>query len=197
MQSMRYLQLAVVALLLALVGCGTSALPTQSEATPELQAAAFTSTLVAKHSDKCLDIKGGSFRNGSTMEQESCSSSEAPNYEFLPVAGQNATYLVKNARTGKCLDIFRAKRHNGADLIQYSCGEGANQHFQLLDAGKGYYQLKASHSNKCVDVFRAYDADGTNVTQLHLPQRFTARQQGQPALANFTKRHPDRRQRSP
>ena len=164
-QSSRYLQLAVVAVLLALVGCGTGTLPTQSDAAPELQAAAFTSNLVAKHSDKCLDVKGGSFRNGSTMEQENCSSSEAPKFEFLPVSGKNATYLIKNTRTGKCLDIFRAKTHNGADLIQYSCGEGANQHFQLVDAGNNYYQLKADHSNKCVDVFRAYDADGTNVIQ--------------------------------
>ena len=165
MQSIRYLQLAVVVALLALVGCGTGTLPTQLDAAPELQAAAFTSSLVAKHSDKCLDVKGGSFRNGSSLEQESCSSSEAPNFEFLPVAGKSATYLVKNARTGKCLDIFRAKTQNGADLIQYSCGEGAHQHFQLVDAGKGYYQLKADHSNKCVDVFRAYKADSTNVTQ--------------------------------
>ena len=88
MQSIRYVQLAVVAVLLALVGCGTSTLPTQSEATPELQAVAFTSSLVAKHSDKCLDVKGGSFRNGSTIEQESCSSSEAPNFEFVPVVRQ-------------------------------------------------------------------------------------------------------------
>ena len=157
--------LAVVVLLLALVGCGTGTLPARSGASPELQATAFTSTLVAKHSGKCLDIKGGSFRNGSSMEQEGCSGSEAPNFEFLPVAGKSATYLIKNTRTGKCVDVFRAKKDNRAGVIQYSCGEGANQHFQLTDAGGGYYQLKAQHSGKCVDVRWALKKDGTEIIQ--------------------------------
>ena len=162
---MRTPQLLVAAtlVLLALVGCGGE--PAPSEATPELQAAAFTSTLVAKHSGKCLDIKSGSFANASPMEQESCSSSEAPKFEFVPVSGQSATYLVKNARTGKCIDIFRAKRNNSVPLIQYSCGEGANQHFQLLDAGSGYYQLKAKHSGKCVDVRYLLKKDGAEIVQ--------------------------------
>ena len=126
---------------------------------------AFTSTLVAQHSGKCLDLTGGSFRNGAALEQESCGSSEAPKFEFVPVASKANTYLIKNARTGKCLDIFRAQTFNGADLVQYRCGEGANQQFELLSAGESYYQLKVQHSGKCVDVYRAYTADGTDVNQ--------------------------------
>ena len=133
-----------------------------NDQTPET---AFTSTLTAKHSGKCLDLKGGSFRNGAALEQESCASSEAPTFAFMPVTGKSDTYLIKNAQTGKCLDVFRTQTANGADLIQYSCGEGANQQFELVSAGNGYYQLKVQHSGKCVDVYRAYQADGAEVNQ--------------------------------
>jgi len=150
--------------LLLLVACGGADAPVQ-DADAEVQGGAFTSTLVAKHSGKCLDLKGGSSANGTALEQESCSSSEAPNFEFTSVSGKSNTYLIKNARTNKCLDIYKGNKSNGTRLIQYSCGEGANQHFKLVDAGGGYYQLVAGHSNKCLDVYRAYKAEGTQVTQ--------------------------------
>ncbi len=160
----RFLLSSIALSLLALTSCATETAPPLPD-TLTTQATAFTSTLVAKHSGKCLDLSNGSFKNGSPLEQETCSSSEAPEFEFVAIANRADTYLIKNTRTGKCLDIFRAGTQNGASLIQYSCGEGANQHFELLSAGSGYYQLKAQHSGKCVDVYRAYQADGTGVQQ--------------------------------
>ena len=149
-------------LLLALVGCSSD---TTSAGTVAPQATAFSSTLIAEHSNKCLDLKGGSFGNGTALEQESCTSSEAPEFDFVTVPGQADTYLIKNKKSQKCLDIFRAQSNNGAKLIQYRCGEGQNQQFKLVGAGNSYYQLIAQHSGKCVDVYRAYKADGTDVTQ--------------------------------
>ena len=149
-------------LLLALVGCSVD---TPATGTATTQAVAFNSTLTAKHSGKCLDLTGGSFRNGAALEQESCASSEASTFEFVTVSGQADTYLIRNTKSQKCLDVFRAQTNNGAKLIQYSCGEGANQQFELVSAGGGYYQLVAGHSGKCVDVYRAFKADGTDVNQ--------------------------------
>ena len=155
--------LLFVAILLLLVACGGADAPT--DAATEVQSATFTSTLTAKHSGKCLDLKGGSTSNGSALEQESCSGSEAPSFAFTSVSGKSNTYTLKNTRSGKCVDIYKGYTSNGTGLIQYSCGEGANQQFKLIDAGGGYYQLVADHSGKCLDVYRAYTSDGTKVTQ--------------------------------
>jgi len=155
-----FLSCVALSLLLVLSSCTNETAPTL---TP--QVTAFTSNLVAKHSGKCLDIKDGSFRNGSQLEQETCNRSEAPAFEFMAVPNKSNTYLIKNTQSGKCLDIFRARTQNGTNLIQYRCGEGSNQEFELINAGSGYYQLKAGHSGKCIDVFRAYKADGTKVVQ--------------------------------
>ena len=160
---MRYV-LSCAILLLLLVGCSSEPLPVHPT-TFSVQATAFTSTLAAKHSGKCLNVKGGSSRNAARLEQRACSRSAAPTFDFVRVPGKRNTYTLRNTRTGKCLDIFRARRQNGTNLIQYRCGEGSNQHFELVRAGNGYYQLKAGHSGKCLDVFRAYKADGTRVVQ--------------------------------
>ena len=151
------------AVLLLLVACGGADTPQDADATT--QGAAFTSTIVAKHSGKCLDLKGGSTANAAALEQESCSGSEAPNFEFTSVSGKSNTYTIKNTRSGKCTDVYKGYTSNGTRLVQYSCGEGANQHFKLVNAGGGYYQLVADHSGKCLDVYRAYTSDGTQVTQ--------------------------------
>ena len=172
-----FLRYLVLSALLALVGCSTDSVsPTEdleAQASP-----AFTSTLVAKHSDKCLVIEGDSSSNGAAAEQRDCDSSEATKFNFVPVSGQANVYAIENARSGKCLDIFRAGQERGAALVQYRCGEGDNQHFKLIKVSGDYYQLEVQHSEQCVDVFRALKANGTKVVQYTCAKEPKRSQQG-------------------
>ena len=159
-----FMSSAALSLTLALSSCASNAVPAQLDGvTP--QAAAFSSTLVAKHSGKCLDLTGGSTDNASPLEQESCSSSEGAEFAFIAVSGQADTYLIKNKRSNKCLDVYRASTANRTPLVQYSCGDVLHRQFKLLDAGGGYYQLRARHSGKCVDVRYALVRDGAEIIQ--------------------------------
>ena len=155
-----------LALLLLLFACATDTPnPAEDIDLEPLAAPAFTSILVAKHSGKCLSIKGNSASNGAAAEQRACAEGEAFDFEFVPVSGEADTYMIVNENSGKCLDVFRAKTERGTELVQYRCGEGDNQHFKLIKATGDYYQLEVQHSEQCVDVFRARTADGTKVTQ--------------------------------
>ena len=150
---------------LMLASCSTDRLTDTPEVDLDIQASAFTSTLVVKHSDKCLVIKGDSTGNGAAAEQRACAEGQAFDFEFVPVSGEADTYIIVNKNSGKCLDVFRAKTERGTELVQYSCGEGDNQHFKLIKVIGNNYQLEVQHSEQCVDVFRARTADGTKVTQ--------------------------------
>jgi hypothetical protein len=62
-----------------------------------------------------------------------------------------------------CLDIESASTANGARLIAYECTGGANQQWQVRDAGKGYSHLWVRHSNKCLNVTGSSLDDGAEV----------------------------------
>ena len=163
---------------LMLASCSTDRLADTPEVDLDIQASAFTSTLVAKHSGKCLVIKGDSTSNGAAAEQRDCDDSEATEFRFVPVSGQSDVYTIRNVKSDKCLDVFRAKTERGTELVQYSCGEGDNQHFKLIKVTGDYYQLEAQHSEQCVDVFRALKADGTKVVQYTCAKEPQRTQQG-------------------
>lgn len=52
-----------------------------------------------------------------------------------------AWYQVVNANSGKCVDASWAGTSNGTAVLQYQCGSTQNQHWQLVPAGGGYYNL--------------------------------------------------------
>jgi hypothetical protein len=84
------------------------------------------------------------------------------------VTGSGSGYAyeyLKPRHSGKCLDVVSQSVADGADVAQYGCNGGANQQWQVLDLGTGYYQLIARHSNRCLTVPSASTADGTRVVQ--------------------------------
>jgi lysophospholipase L1-like esterase len=77
----------------------------------------------------------------------------------------NASYVLVNRASGKVLDVSGASTSDGARLQQWSRHDGANQRFQFVDSGSGYYRLKAQHSGKVLDVYNYSTADGADVVQ--------------------------------
>ena len=70
------------------------------------------------HSDKCLDVSAHSKADGAKIQQWACHAMS--NRKWIPVvAGQlnnMPTFLFKSVNSGKCLDVHRASKENGAKI---------------------------------------------------------------------------------
>ncbi|MFD3655282.1 non-reducing end alpha-L-arabinofuranosidase family hydrolase [Streptomyces sp. NPDC058620] len=77
----------------------------------------------------------------------------------------NAWYTLVNRGSGKALDVSGADTGNGAAVQQWTRTDSANQRFQFVDSGGGYYRLKAQHSGKVLDAYNYSTADGADIVQ--------------------------------
>ncbi|WP_079085770.1 RICIN domain-containing protein [Streptomyces dysideae] len=77
----------------------------------------------------------------------------------------NAWYVLVNRGSGKALDVSGASTADGAGVSQWTRHDGANQRFQFVDSGGGYYRLKAQHSGKVLDVLNYSSADQADIVQ--------------------------------
>ncbi|AGL19117.1 non-reducing end alpha-L-arabinofuranosidase family hydrolase [Actinoplanes sp. N902-109] len=77
----------------------------------------------------------------------------------------NVWYTLVNRNSGKALDVCGSSAADGACVQQYARSGGANQLFQFVSSGGGYYRLKAQHSGKVLDNYNFSTADGGAVVQ--------------------------------
>jgi hypothetical protein len=122
-----------------------------------------TTTLVARHSGKCLDVTSGATGNGTAVKQFSCNG--GANQRWQPVDAGGGFVRLLAGHSGRCLDVTGGSTSDGAALEQFACNGGTNQQFQLQDAGGGFVRLVVRQSGKCADVTSASTADGAAVKQ--------------------------------
>ncbi|THV36500.1 hypothetical protein FAB82_21565 [Glycomyces buryatensis] len=72
---------------------------------------------------------------------------------------------IANRTSGKCADVVSGSAADGAEIIQWTCHGGANQQWELQDAGDGYVRIVGQGSGKCLDVNGASTADGAALIQ--------------------------------
>ncbi len=129
--------------------------------------------LVAVHSDKCLDVTGGTgaTRNGTPIQQYDCLGSTQTNQiwsfqnEFDAADGYRYFNIVA-AHSGKCLDVTGGigATGNHVPVQQYDClgSTQTNQQWRLVVLKIGL-QFIARHSGKCLDVYGGTGATGNGV----------------------------------
>ncbi|OLF14757.1 non-reducing end alpha-L-arabinofuranosidase family hydrolase [Actinophytocola xanthii] len=76
-----------------------------------------------------------------------------------------AWYVLVNRNSGKAMDIANTSTSDGAIAQQWARHDGANQQWQFVDSGGGYYRLKSKNSGKVLDVNNFSTADGGKVQQ--------------------------------
>jgi Tol biopolymer transport system component len=86
-------------------------------------------TLVPRHSQKCLDVNGGSPDDGASIIQWQCHGGANQQWR-LEVAGDGYSRIVSR-HSGKCLDVNGGSLDDSASIIQWSCHGGANQNWLL------------------------------------------------------------------
>jgi Ricin-type beta-trefoil lectin domain-like/Right handed beta helix region len=78
----------------------------------------------------------------------------------------DGTYRLRNACSGKVLDVKAASQEPLASVILWDWWGGANQQWQLKrQAEDGSYRIEALHSGQVLDVSGAGAQDGANVIQ--------------------------------
>ncbi|MEO3755400.1 non-reducing end alpha-L-arabinofuranosidase family hydrolase [Streptomyces sp. B6B3] len=76
-----------------------------------------------------------------------------------------AWYVLVNRNSGKALDLYNLATNDGARITQWSRNDQAQQQWQFVDSGNGYYRLRSRHSGKVLDVYNWSTADGASVVQ--------------------------------
>lgn len=81
----------------------------------------------------------------------------------FPVIG--TTYRIEARHSGKVLDVSGVSTADGAHIIQWTYGGGANQKFKFEDAGNGYFKIRNVNSGKLIDDDGASRENGAHMLQ--------------------------------
>jgi hypothetical protein len=125
--------------------------------------------IVAKHSGKCLDIKGASKLDAAEVIQYHWHGGSNQMFKIESLPDDPGYYRIVATHSGKCLDIKGASKLDAAEVIQYHWRGGSNQMFRIepLSDDPGYYRIVAKHSGKCLDIRGASNLDVAEVIQYH------------------------------
>lgn len=82
-----------------------------------------------------------------------------------PVQGHTKKFRLKNANSGKYLDVSGASYSDGAAIIQWPFNGAANQLWDLQYKGQGDFYISSMHSGKTVEVPGWSGVAGTNLDQ--------------------------------
>jgi hypothetical protein len=120
-------------------------------------------TISPLHSNKCLDVAGGSSSDFVAIQQYSCNRTNAQLFYIAKRDG--AYYEIRNRNSGKCMDLLNFSTAEGAPIVQYSCHGGYNQQWKLSHVGGKYFQLVSRYSGKCLAVASSSTADSVQLRQ--------------------------------
>ena len=79
---------------------------------------------------------------------------------------RNGTYTIASAVNEKVLDVSRAGKNDGANIITYEYNAQANQSFVVNFDNNGVMTIKSQHANKHIAVSNNSSKDLTNIVQL-------------------------------
>ena len=76
-----------------------------------------------------------------------------------------APETVQSLSSGKCLDVAKGSKADGAPVIQYDCHEGPNQKWRVQEAAEDSYRIVNANSGQCLQAHGGATAAGTPVVQ--------------------------------
>lgn len=111
--------------------------------------------IVARHSNKCLDVQGGSgaLQDGAAIVQSTCTAGAAHQAWTVRSVESDRVELVAQ-HSGKCLSVKGADPRNEALIEQRTCSGGNDQRWTMQGTGtQGQYRfVTALAGGRCLDV---------------------------------------------
>jgi len=80
----------------------------------------------------------------------------------LKKIGQDNTYLITHANTGRVVDLSEGTAADGTPIITFPAHYGANQQWEISTSSDAY-KIKSKSSGKLVDLSGANVNDGTAI----------------------------------
>ena len=122
----------------------------------------FESTVIAQHSEKCLDVYRNSLEPGTKLIQYRCTNADNQRFGFVP-AGEDNTFHLKSVSSGLCLAVSESQTFDGqAILEQTTCREGTKQSFELKLVGPAadkHVEMVVKDTGQCIGVAQASLSD--------------------------------------
>lgn len=138
----------------------------QSGTTPGIVSGA-TYRLMARHSNKALDVNGGSTATGDGANVHQWEYVSGTNQRWTVTSVGGGYYRLNAVHSGKALEVQNWYVNNGANVAQNTYNGGANQQWLIESVGGGYYRVINRYSGKALDVSGGATAtqNGANVHQ--------------------------------
>jgi hypothetical protein len=123
--------------------------------------------IVAKASEKCLDVINASTADVANVQQFTCSGAANQRWTITPRATP-LSLIAKHSQ--RCIDVAGGSTATNANIQQYDCFGASNQRWYIQGAGVGadgvqYWSLVSLNSGKCMDVADASAANNANIQQ--------------------------------
>lgn len=118
----------------------------------EFEVYGATYRLMARHSNKALDVSGGTSatNNGRNVHQWSNNGQTNQHWKINDVG--NGYYSLLAAHSNKALDVAGWSTANGGNVVQWTYKGAANQQWKIEKTSGDYVRLVNRHSGKALDV---------------------------------------------
>lgn len=117
------------------------------------------SAVVARHSDRCLDLSASSTQVGAPVQQWGCNGGANQAWQLRPLPGGDVTLLARHSHL--CLTASATS----TAVVQSTCDGGDGQRFAVEDVGGGAVRILARLGGGCLDVAGGSPADGARLLQ--------------------------------
>ncbi|MET0235103.1 MAG: RICIN domain-containing protein [Kibdelosporangium sp.] len=122
-------------------------------------------SVINKATSKCVDARGAASANGTAIQQYTCNSSNAQQYQFQPTSGGFAR-VNNRINPAQVIDVSNVSTADNALLHLWAYGGGNNQQWQPVAETGGYFHFVSRHSAKCLTVPNGSTADSVQLVQL-------------------------------
>jgi hypothetical protein len=121
-------------------------------------------TVTSLASGKCVDARSAATANGTAIQQYTCNSSTAQQWQFQATSGG---FSRANARdnSAQVWDVANVSTADGGVVHLWTYGGGNNQQWQAVEQAGGSYRFVNRLSGKCLDVPSASAADSVQLQQ--------------------------------
>jgi fibronectin type 3 domain-containing protein len=117
--------------------------------------------ITAKHSGKALETEDSA--NGTSVVQNVNSGADS---QLWTVSDAGSGYVsLKNAASGKALQIVDSSIQDGAAVEQWTESAGPNQQWTITDTGNGYFKIVNRNSGKALNVSNRSQENGAPLVQ--------------------------------
>lgn len=125
--------------------------------------------LVARHSNKCMDVAANSSADGTTIQQYTCNGEGGQLLQLEALGG--ALYRIRHLSSGKCVDVDGGGFADNTNVQLYGCNGTTAQIFEAFPTSDGYFAFrrfdKGANRHTCLDV---YGGDGATADRVRVTQ---------------------------